>query len=40
MPLESLQRNLYSAESDLFAVGVIFYELMIGLTPWESRTEK
>ena len=25
MPLESLQRNLYSAESDIFAIGVIFY---------------
>jgi len=21
-------------------VGVIFYEMMVGLTPWESRSEK
>ncbi len=34
MPLESLQRNLYSPESDIFAVGIICYEMMVGLTPW------
>lgn len=34
MPLESLQRNLYSPESDIFSVGIIFYEMMVGITPW------
>ena len=40
MPLESLTRNLYSAESDIFAVGVICYEMIVGVTPWESKSEK
>ena len=24
----------------MFSVGVIFYEMMVGITPWESKTEK
>ena len=40
MPLEALLRNCYSPESDIFSVGVIFYEMMVGITPWESRDEK
>lgn len=40
MPLESLLDNLYSHRSDIFAVGVIFYELLTGTTPWECRLEK
>ena len=40
MPLESLRLNLYSCESDIFAVGVILFELIVGVTPWESRSEK
>lgn len=34
MPLESLIRNVYSPLSDIFSVGVIFYELLTGITPW------
>jgi serine/threonine protein kinase len=34
MPIESLLKNLYSAESDIFSVGIIYYELLIGVTPW------
>jgi serine/threonine protein kinase len=40
MPIESLLKNLYSAESDIFAVGVMYYELLVGVTPWECRSEK
>ena len=34
MPLESLVKNLYSPESDIFAIGVMYYEMIIGITPW------
>ena len=34
MPIESLLKNIYSPESDIFAVGVMYYELLVGLTPW------
>jgi serine/threonine protein kinase len=40
MPLESLKDNIYSPESDIFSVGVILYELLAGITPWESNSEK
>lgn len=40
MPLESLLRNSYSPESDIFAVGVILYEMIVGITPWECKSEK
>jgi serine/threonine protein kinase len=38
MPLESLLKNIYSPESDIFAVGVIIFEMMTGITPWECKT--
>lgn len=40
MPLESLLKNLYSPESDIFAIGIMYYELLVGITPWECRSEK
>jgi serine/threonine protein kinase len=40
MPLESLLDNVYSPKSDIFSVGIIFYELLSGTTPWECRQEK
>ena len=40
MPIESLLKNLYSPESDIFAVGVMYYEMLVGVTPWECRSEK
>jgi len=40
MPIESLLKNIYSPESDIFAVGVMYYELLVGVTPWECRSEK
>jgi serine/threonine protein kinase len=40
MPLEALVKNIYSPSSDIFSFGVIFYELMTGITPWECKNEK
>lgn len=40
MPPEALIHNCYSMQSDIFSLGVMFYELFHGVTPWESRTEK
>ena len=40
MPLESLASNLYSHKSDIWAIGIIFLELLTGRTPWKARTEK
>lgn len=40
MPLEALVKNIYSPSSDIFSFGVIFYELLTGITPWECKNEK
>lgn len=39
MPLEALNDNLYSAKSDVWAIGVIFFEMLTGRTPWKAKTE-
>lgn len=40
MPPESLKNNEYSFKSDIWALGVIFYEMLFGQTPWKANTEK
>lgn len=40
MPPEALNDNRYSFKSDIWAIGVIFYELLTGKTPWRAKTEK
>lgn len=40
MPPEALNDNKYSFKSDIWAIGVIFYELLTGKTPWRAKTEK
>ena len=40
MPPEALNENKYSYKSDIWAIGVIFYELLTGRTPWKAKTEK
>jgi serine/threonine protein kinase len=39
MPLEALNDNQYSAKSDIWAIGVIFFEMLTGHTPWKAKTE-
>lgn len=38
MPLEALNDNLYSSKSDIWAIGVIFFEMLTGHTPWKAKT--
>lgn len=38
MPLEALNQNMYSFKSDIWAIGVIFYEMLTGKTPWRAKT--
>jgi serine/threonine protein kinase len=40
MPPEALSENKYSFKSDIWALGVIYYELLTGKTPWRAKTEK
>jgi serine/threonine protein kinase len=40
MPPEALKENLYSFSSDVWAVGVIFFEMMKGCPPWRARSEQ
>lgn len=30
---------MYSFKSDIWAIGVIFYEMLTGKTPWRAKTE-
>jgi len=39
MPYEALSDNVYSFKSDIWAIGVIFYEMLTGRTPWRAKTE-
>lgn len=38
MPPEALNENKYSFKSDIWALGVIFYEMLTGKTPWRAKT--
>ena len=39
MPPESLKYNKYSYKSDVWAIGVIAYELIYGKRPWKDRDD-
>lgn len=39
MPLEALNQNMYSFKSDIWAIGIIFFEMLTGKTPWRAKTE-
>lgn len=39
MPYEALTDNIYSFKSDIWAIGIIFYEMLTGRTPWRAKTE-
>jgi serine/threonine protein kinase len=40
MPPEALNDNKYSFKSDIWALGVIYFEMLTGKTPWRAKTEK
>lgn len=40
MPPEALELSKYSCRSDIFALGIIFYEMLTGETPWPAKDEK
>ena len=40
MPYEALSDKKFSIQSDIFAIGVIWYELLAGQTPFSASTEK
>lgn len=40
MAPESLKKSYYSCKADIFALGIILYEMLYGRTPWESSHEK
>ena len=38
MPPEALLYNQYSFKSDIWALGIIFFELLTGAAPWNAKT--
>lgn len=40
MAPESLRRNEYSFKSDIWALGVIYFEMVFGHPPWRAKNEK
>ena len=40
MPPEALKDNKYSVKSDIWALGVIAYELVFGVQPWKNPVDK
>jgi serine/threonine protein kinase len=40
MAPESLRKNDYSYKSDIWALGIIYYEMLFSDTPWRAKNEK
>lgn len=40
MPPEALNQNKYSYKSDIWALGIIVFEMLTGKAPWKAKTEK
>lgn len=38
MPVEVLKGKPYTSKCDIWAIGVIFYEMLHGKTPWDAKT--
>lgn len=37
MAPEALERTYYSPKTDFFALGVLCYEMLFGVTPWQHK---
>ncbi|KRX01178.1 Protein kinase-like domain [Pseudocohnilembus persalinus] len=37
---QALKKNQYSYKSDIWSIGVMYYELIYGVTPWTASTEQ
>lgn len=40
MAVECFKENQYSVKSDIWAIGVVFFEMLTGKGPWMGRNEK
>lgn len=40
MAPEALRDNVYSGKSDIWSIGVIAYELVVGSQPWRNPVDK
>jgi serine/threonine-protein kinase ULK/ATG1 len=40
MPYEALADNTFSPLSDIFALGIIWHELLTGRTPFQASSER
>ena len=40
MPPEALKENNYTVSCDIWAIGIIFYQLLKGVVPWRAISEQ
>ena len=40
MSPQALKNNIYSFKSDIWSLGVVYYEMLYGVTPWQANTER
>jgi serine/threonine protein kinase len=40
MAPESLRKNCYSLKSDIYALGIVLFEMLVGRTPHEVQNER
>jgi serine/threonine protein kinase len=38
MPIQILKSKEYASKCDIFSLGVIFYQMLHGKTPWTAKT--